>query len=70
MHAPRRHFAPLCQFEAPYLGQNLRISRADLGHILGKFWAYLEVEALERPESLDILAIWQIGITLISEGVG
>ena len=41
MHPPRRHFIPLCQFESPYLGQSLHISRAYLGHILGNFWPYL-----------------------------
>ena len=41
MHPPRRHFVPLSQFESPYLGQSLRVSRAYLGYILGNFWPYL-----------------------------
>ena len=41
MHPPRRHFVPLSQFESPYLGQSLRVSRAYLGYILGDCWPYL-----------------------------
>ena len=29
---------------------------------MGKFWAYLEVEALERPESLAILAVGNLAL--------
>ena len=41
MHPPRRHFVPLSQFESPYLGQSLCVSRPYLGYILGSFWPYL-----------------------------
>ena len=40
MHPPWWHFVPISQFECPYLGQSLRVSRAYLGYILGIFWPY------------------------------
>ena len=47
---------PLCQFEGQYLGQRLRIYRTYIGHILSKFWAYLEVGHFVARRKFDILS--------------